>query len=277
VFSRRIHAFEWNDTASSPAWLKESIVETLGRGLRWGRIYRGIGPVFAEFLRRVGTTSVLDLASGSGEPCTILIASLEQAGETTPSFVVSDLFPDVAALKEVAERHPGKIDVVAESVDATNVPEKIDRPARTIITAFHHFPPELAKRILADCVAKKRAVFIVEAFPRKVLRLLAVMPAMAVAAFANPFVAREHRAIKLVLTWLIPLIPLLGLWDAVVSVLRVHSESELRAMVEPLGGGFAWEYREVPFAPLGRATVFMGIPPSTGSGQAPVAQVSGVA
>jgi hypothetical protein len=129
-----------------------------------------------------------------------------------------------------------------------------------VVSAFHHFTPELARRILADCVVKKRAVFILEGFPRKLRRLPPLIPVLTVAALVNPFRAGRARLLKAIFTYVVPLVPVCGLWDAVVSVLRVHSESELRAMVEPLGGDYEWTYREVPFFPGGRATAFMGIP-----------------
>ena len=59
----------------------------------------------------------------------------------------------------------------------------------------------------------------------------------------------------------LPVIPLLGIWDGVVSVLRVYAEAELRAMVEPFGKAYAWEYRECPTVLGGTLTVFMGLPP----------------
>jgi hypothetical protein len=255
----RVEAFEWNDLAWAPHWLREGIVEILGLGLRWGKIYVPVAPIFARFLERAGTREVLDLASGSGEPCSILIAALEKQGFEPPRFTVSDLFPNVASLSAVAARHPGKIDVVERSVDATDVPPEIDRPARTIVTAFHHMSPELARKILADCVAKRRAIFIVEAFRRSFLGMLSVLPGMILGTLANPFLARRDRALKILFTFVIPLIPLAGFWDAMVSWMRIHSEAELRAMVAPLPG-YQWEFVTVPFFPFGKATVWLGLP-----------------
>lgn len=258
---RRIHAFEFNDSAWCPRFIRDSIVETLGTGLRWGRIYDPAGPVFADFCARAGCDAVLDLCTGSGEPASILIDAVRRSGREPPRFVLSDLFPNVPSMERVAARHDGKIEVVRDPVDATAVPERVDRPARTVVSAFHHFPPALAARILADCVAKRRAVFVLEGFPRRLSRLLSIVPAMAAALLANPFRTRRDRLLKALFTYVLPIIPIAGFWDAVVSVLRVHSETDLRAMVEPLGGGYEWTYRELPFFPLGRAVAFYGIPP----------------
>jgi hypothetical protein len=255
----RIHAFEWNDTEATPVFMRESIVELLGRGLRWGNIYVAVAPLFATLLERVKTREVLDMATGSGEPCSIVIRAFERTAIDPPRFTLSDLFPNVEAMKVIESRHPGKIEVVEKSVDATAVPAEVDRPVRTIWSAFHHLTPELAKRILADCVAKKRAVFVVEAFPRRLRRLPPVLVWCALSAIVNPFLAKKQRLLKLIFT-IIPVIPLMGLWDAIVSVLRIHSEVDLRAMVADLDRSYVWEFHEIPYALGGRATVFLGLP-----------------
>jgi hypothetical protein len=117
----RLHAFEFNERPECPAFVRDAIVEALGTGLRWGRMYDAVGPVFAEFCARAGCTEVLDLCSGSGEPVSILLDALARSGVGTfgtgdqagspvapPRFLLSDLFPNVAAMARVAARHPGR-------------------------------------------------------------------------------------------------------------------------------------------------------------------------
>lgn len=256
----RIHAFEFNERAECPAFVRDAIVETLGTGLRWGRVYDGAGPIFAEFCERARCDTVLDLCSGSGEPVAILLEALARRGAPAPRFVLSDLFPNVAAMQRVAEQHPGMIDVVTRPVDATDVPADVDRGARAVISALHHFPPPLAARLLADCVARRRAVFLLDAMAGDVRSLLSILPYMTAALLATPLLARRDRVLKALATYALPVVPLAGLWDAVVSYARSYGEEELRAMVAPLGGGYAWEYRELPFAPCGKAMCFYGVP-----------------
>lgn len=256
---RRIHAFEFNDRTETPRPVREAIVETLGAGLRWGRIYDGVGPVFAEFCQAAGAREVLDLCSGSGEPVSILLEALKRAGSPLPRFATSDLHPNVPAMRRAAARWGERVAVIEEPVDAAAVQPEHDRPARTVISAFHHFTPELAARILADAVAKRRAIFVLEPFDRS-LRALAVIPAMVAGLLANPWVARRDRAARALLTYALPAIPLAGAWDFVVSVLREHTREELLALVAPLDPNYRWEYREVPFFPAGRAVAFYGVP-----------------
>ncbi len=254
--------FEFNELSLTPVFLRESIVEILGNGFRWGRVLEPAGPVFTEFCRRAGADRVLDLCSGTGEPVSMLVRGLVRHNQPVPRFHLSDLFPNVHAMQRVADQFPGKIEPVPEPVDATDVSPEVDCPARIIINAFHHFSPEVAAGILADAVNKRRAIFILEAFPRDPVRFGAALPFLVAGYLGNPLVAGQDRFKKMVFTYLLPLIGALGMWDAVVSCLRMHGEQELAGMAEQAGGesGYAWEYREVPFSPGGRCTVFFGIP-----------------
>lgn len=257
---RRIHGFEFNELDWCPEIIRTSIVEILGNGQRWGRIYDPMAPVFADFCRRAKCETVLDLCSGSGEPAGILIDALKRQGIPSPRFIISDLFPNIEAMNRSAARHPGLIQVNEESVNATNVPPSLKASARTIISAFHHFPPTLAADILADCVAQRQALFILEGFPRSFRRFLAFLPFLTIAFCVNPFLTKKHRILKFIFTFIIPVIALLGLWDGITSSLRVHTKDEMMRMAAPLGDHYQWAYHETPFFPGGRAVAFWGIP-----------------
>lgn len=255
-----MHLFEFNERPECPAFIRDSVTETLGTGLRWGRMGDIVGPAFTQFCRDAGVRRVLDLCSGTGEPVRILVEWMTARGEPVPGFVLSDLFPHQTAFAAVCDAHPGVVTCEAEPVSAVAVPETIAHDARVIINSLHHFRPEVAARILADAVAARRAVFIYEGFPRNLARLAPTGPSMLPALLANPVLARRQRLAKAMLTYVVPVIPAVAMWDACVSVMRVHSEDELLAMVAPLGGGYQWTYREQPYPLGGRGVFFTGIP-----------------
>jgi hypothetical protein len=49
-------------------------------------------------------------------------------------------------------------------------------------------------------------------------------------------------------------------WDGLVSAMRIYSEEELCAMVEPLGDKFRWEYGAFQFPGQGLGYYFFGVP-----------------
>ena len=257
----RIQGFELNDSERVPAFVRESIVESLSRTLRWGRVLSEMVGPFRRFLARSGATEVLDLCAGAAGPATILASEMRRAGATPPRFLMTDLFPRVDEWEAARAEHPGDIDFVAEAVDATRIPETLARGrARTIMNAFHHFPPEVAGELLADAVRGSTGIFVSEAFERNPLRFLPLAPSGLPALLVNPLLARRDRLAKAALTWLTPLALGIATWDGIVSTLRVYSEADLMRMVEPLGGTFEWEYGTYRFSPLGKGTYFFGVP-----------------
>ncbi len=261
---KRRHLFEFNERPECPGFIRDSVTETLGNGLRWGRMGDVVGPAFAAFCREANVHRVLDLCSGTGEPARILIDWLVAKGEPVPQFVLSDLFPHTDAFEEACEAHPGVVSAEMTPVDATAVPADIEHDARVIINSLHHFRPDMAARILADAVATRRPVFVYEGFPRNLARLAPTSPAMLPALWANPIIARRQRLPKALLTYVLPVIPAVAMWDACVSVMRIHSEDELRGMVAPFGAGYTWTYAEAPYPFGGRGVFFTGIPNDRG-------------
>ena len=47
---KRHHLIEFNERSECPKFIRDSVVETLGLGLRWVKMGNIIGPPFAEFI-----------------------------------------------------------------------------------------------------------------------------------------------------------------------------------------------------------------------------------
>ena len=256
----RIQAFEFNDLGRAHPAVRQLVVESLSRALRWGHMLDGLVAPFRAFLAESGTTEVLDVCAGAGGPAVVLAEALGKDG-AAPRLLLTDLFPQVEAWVAARTAHPGVIDFVPTPVDATAVPAELAHGrARAIINAFHHFPPPIASAILADAVASGRGVFISEAFERNPLAFANFAPAGLAAFLAEPLLAREHRVVKAALSWFSPLGLAIGVWDGLVSTLRVYTEGELRRMVAPSGDAFRWVYGNYRYRPFGKGYYFYGVP-----------------
>lgn len=257
---KRLHLFEFNDSRWAPVALRETVIEALSRALAWGRMQRGMVPPFRDFLAKTGAREVLDLCSGAGGPAAILARELERAGETPPRMLMTDLLPHPEVWATLRDAHPGVIDFVSESVDATNVPAALGAGrARVIINALHHFRPGLAGEIVRGACQDAPGVFIAEGFERSPLRFAAFAPAGVASLLVNPVLAPRHRLAKALLTWLTPIALLVSIWDGLVSTARVYTEAELREMVAPLGDAFTWTYGTWSFTPFGKPYFFYGV------------------
>ncbi len=256
---RRFHLFEFNDLTQAPESLRESVVETLSRTLRWGRILDGLVNPIEQFLSRAGTREVLDIGSGAGGPATILVDAFRERGQVPPHFRLTDLRPHLEAWAEACATREQDIDFVKTSVDATAIANDLaEGRARTVVNMLHHLPPKLAQSVLLDGVRHGKGIFVAEAFERNPLRFLPIMMTSGRALLLNPIHTQRNRLAKIALTWLTPIAALAGIWDGFVSALRVYTEVELRHMVAPAGDDFEWTYGTFAYRFFGRGYFFYG-------------------
>lgn len=257
----RMQLFEFNDLPWVPASVRDTVVESLSRTLRWGKMLDGLVEPFESFLDAAGTREVLEIGSGGGGPAVILAEAIARRGRDAPRFVLTDLHPRPEAWAALAAALPSAISFEPASVDATRIPEPLARGrARSIINVLHHFPPSLAAAILEDAVRGGRGVFVAEGFERNPLQFANFAPAGLASLAVNPWLSPRDRLAKAALTYLTPLALGVSVWDGLVSTMRVYSEDELRAMVAPFGGGWDWHYGTYRYPPLGTGYYFYGLP-----------------
>ena len=257
----RAQLFEFNDRDWVPESLRDTIVETLSRSLDWGGFLAPLAPVIDEFLSAAGTTEVLDLCAGAGGPALILSQEAERLGLDAPRYLMTDLYPRVPLWTEATRRRPRSIDFIEDPVDATRIPASISRGrARVMVNAFHHFQPEMAGAILRDAVEQEASILISESFERDPRGAFPMIPIGIPALLATPWLSPRNRLAKAAWTWLTPIALAAGAWDAIISTLRIYSESDLRDLVAPFGHGYRWKYGTYDYPFGGRGCYFQGVP-----------------
>lgn len=199
-------------------------------------------PVLADLLERSGQTTILDLGSGGGGPWRSLAA---RVGEQVPDVTVllSDLYPNQTALEKTAAADP-RVRMASEPVDATAVPDHI-QGLRTQFLSMHHFRPKAAERILGDAVDQRMPVAVFEAQKRDLAHLVQFALSPIGVLLMTPFI-RPLDPLRLVFTYLIPVVPVCVLWDGVVSVLRTYSPDEMLSIARRADptGSFDWRVEE---------------------------------
>jgi hypothetical protein len=231
---RRLHLFEFGDQQWFPQVLRDAETAYLAATYR---LFPLLPRLWAEkisiALRHGEPTEILDLCSGSGGPMPLIIEALEMRGYVTRA-TLTDLYPNPQSA-----HHP-KVSWLAEPVDATRVSPRL-AGVRTMFSAFHHFRPDAAKAILKDAFERRRAICIFESGSRT-LRTAGMMVGVPVTVLALMPFARPFRWAYLVFTYLLPLIPLIVLWDGMVSLLRLYSPEQMKELTEDLRApDYAWE------------------------------------
>ena len=256
----RRQAFEFMDLPQTPRYLRDSIVESLGNAIRWSGVYKNAATVFAEFCAGLQGVKLLELCSGSGEPATILLDTLNKQGKKLPCFLISDLFPVNSKMEKVVEQFPDNIEAINTPLDALSVPDSIPHSARVVISSLHHFTPDQARSILRDSAEKGKPIFILEPMNRRLMSVLKLGFFFFLSIMLNPIFSKRKRLLKVMFTYPIPLIPLMGIWDGGISVMRVYSEKELMALTSIIDADFQWKFHNIPVAWGGSISVFIGKP-----------------
>ncbi len=259
---KRLQLFEIMDQAWCPRTIRDSVTDYLEYVSSSTRPYRPVLPVIAAALRRSSSRQVVDLCSGAGGPWLWLQPVLAEMGVPI-SVCLTDKYPNVGAFRRSGHESNQAIRYHPQPVDARRVPGELTG-FRTVFTAFHHFRPEEARAVLADAVRQRQGILVVEGIERSALALglmLLVVPLMV--PIVTP-VIRPFRWSRLFWTYLIPLVPLIAVFDGLVSCLRTYTVAELRELAA--GNGFEnyhWEIgalRNKP-API-PVTYLLGVPAS---------------
>ncbi len=248
---RRIHLFELEDFSWVPRAIRDGGTDLLDLGFDRLGFYKGVAPKLLALLQATGARRVVDLCSGGGGG-TLQMRRLARDAGNTAEFVLSDLHPNEAGMERVAALGDAHTRYRPEPVDAMTGGGTLEG-VRTMAGALHHFPPDAVRSLLAGVVAQRAplAFFDVAASPGIRKAPLVVAPlAMAVnmvmlfvgSLFLVPLV-RPFRWSRVLLTYVLPVIPLLVGWDGTVSALRAYTPEELLALAASVPGAehYFWD------------------------------------
>jgi hypothetical protein len=254
---RRLHLLELEDQPWFPRIVRDLATDYLQFIQTKFRLDRAMAPLVKRALAEGHTAQVVDLCSGGSGPLLLLVKDLAADGVPVRA-TLTDLYPNIPAFAGIADASGGLITFVRTPVDARAVPATLPG-LRTIFNGFHHLKPEDARAVLHAAAADRQPIAIFEVSERTVKTLISVLITPLAVWAVTPFM-RPFRWSRLLLTYLLPLVPLTCLWDGVVSQLRAYTIEELRQ----LGEGAAhmrWEAGQIPIAKgQGRLTYLLGIP-----------------
>ncbi|MBT8341847.1 MAG: hypothetical protein KJP07_17725 [Desulfatitalea sp.] len=153
---KRLHLFEIEDQRWCPELIRNGITDLLRLIECALGSYRLIIPRLISILTKLRTEEIVDLCSGGGGIWINLCHELDKVGNKT-KIHLTDLNPNRASLGSLPVISSGRINIIANPVDATNVPSPL-KGFRTFFTSFHHFPPDAARAVLCDVVKRKEGI-----------------------------------------------------------------------------------------------------------------------
>jgi hypothetical protein len=252
---RRVQFIELHEQPWFPSSLRHEITDALQFGLSFLKAYAPIAPLLLSVLDSTRSRSIVDMCSGSGGPWLDLSRKL-QADAPAFHILLTDKYPNLGAFQNVRSASENHIAFYPDSVDAMKVPGGL-QGFRTMFTSFHHFPPEEARAILQNAVDARQSIGIFE-ITRRAPSTIGLMFPWALMPFVFTPLIRPFRWSRLLFTYVVPIIPLVLLFDGVVSCLRTYRPQELREMIKKLAGiEYHWEVGEYSRASGGAPIIYL--------------------
>lgn len=248
---RRIQFIELHEPSWLPSSLRDEITDALQFGLSLLKAYAPIAPLLQSVVDSTRSQSIVDMCSGAGGPWSGLSRKLQEDAPTLHVWL-TDKYPNLRAFQNVRSAAENHVAYYPDSVDAMKVPGEL-QGFRTMFSSFHHFPPAQARAILQNAVDAKQGIGIFEVTSRTASAI-----AMMFLWFLTPFLftpaIRPFRWSRLLYTYVLPIIPLVLLFDGLVSCLRTYQPGELRELIDGLAAPeYRWETGE-------QAGTFGGLP-----------------
>ena len=217
---KRRRLFEFNESERCPGPIRRAITRLLQWGALSFPLYQAAVPLARELLEAQDLKQVVDLGSGSGGPWPAL---LREPGLSSIRLMLTDRGLDPSALQAFDEEQRASVEL-GPSTQNLLAPEHIPG-LRTAFACLHHLKPDELEAVFEEVASSGHPFLGVEVTERTasaVARQLLLLPA---AFIGMPFI--RPTLTQLVLTYLVPLIPLALTWDGVVSCLRSYSSDEL--------------------------------------------------
>lgn len=230
---RRFHLIEFEDFLWFPKSVRDGITDYLRFFISTFNIYGPIVIYIKELLEQSGTNQIIEVASGSGGAIEKILRQLDKISQGKTKVLLTDYFPNLHAFNLLKKNNVGRIDFVPTPVDAADVPAELTG-VRTIFSAFHHFDNHNAIAVIRDAVRKNQPIGIFDGAERKFRYILGVILSTLAFIFLVPLFTKPFRLSRLFFTYIIPLIPVFGLFDGIVSMLRIYSPEELMTMAKEI-------------------------------------------
>ena len=243
----RIHLFEFEDLHWFPAFLRNYVTDFLQFLSHKTKLYKSVIPIIKKGLEQSGTNQIIDLGSGGGGGLIWLNSALK---EDIPDLKITltDYYPNISAF-EYTKKQADNFDFLEKQVDARNVPIGL-KGLRTQFLSLHHFREDDAKQILQNAINTNSSIAIFEAQERSISSILAMLLSPVSVLLTTPFI-KPFKPGRIIFTYIIPVVPLVVLWDGIVSSFRTYSVKEMNELVNKLNDKdkYNWDIGKVKSGP----------------------------
>lgn len=245
---KRIQLFEFEDFDWLPEAVRAGVTSLIVVFHRMMGTREVLAGLIGQVRNRCDFSQIVDMGSGSGGIMPEVLAHLNDDNPAHPiRLLLTDLHPNPEIVRTLNNRASAAIRYHPQPVDATDL-SQTPPGLKTMISSFHHLPPKKAKEVFRSARDHKAPLFIYEVAENAVPTLLwwLLLPLslsilFVMVLFMTPFV-RPLSWKQLVLTYLIPIIPVVYAWDGQASLVRTYTFEDVDELLSDIrSDGYSWE------------------------------------
>lgn len=224
--------FEFGDLDCVPNWYHVYLREYLVFFYKVFGYYKLWVPAFTQFIKQTKAKEIMECCSGAGEPLVLIDAQLDRKEVGELNYFLSDIRPNPEVTKRFNQSENTRFHYIDKSVDVTQDLAEFDCP-KVFINSFHHFTPDQVQKIMGYSFEHKNEIIILEYVRKSVMGVLSMVMGPIVVLLTLPFVVKlKDLPVMAFFTYLLPIFPLMMLWDGVVSCMHEYSEHYLRGVAK---------------------------------------------
>lgn len=226
----RIHLFEFTDQSWLKGSAREAFMDCIDVIHHIARPYKGLAAKIKECADHAKSDSILDTCSGGGEQLRFILDDAHSQVVEIPKIIASDLFPQTEQYRGIIDTHGEHMfDYITSSVDLLDKTTHEDYRFMSLFTALHHFRPVEVRDIFKSAIETKDAVFVAEFTERTFIN--AIGPIIFAPMFLiAPLFSRRPTFLKIIFTTIVPVIPLMVVFDGLVSTFRSYTVEEIEEL-----------------------------------------------
>ncbi len=256
---KRMQLFELEDFPWFSGTIRNLVTDYLGFLVNKFGLYRPVLPRLGQLLQELNCFTLIDLGSGGSGPVLDILKYFNSRGILDLQVVLTDFYPHLDAFKKVQYQAPENISFVSSAVDARLIPTEL-KGFRTFFNTFHHFNPLDARHILTATAESRQGMAAFELAGRDFLTILFILLSPLIALILTPLI-KPLTLSRFILTYIIPIIPFIVVWDGIISNLRTYSPAELNSLTGSIKiSGYKWEYGRLKGRFGTRVTYLLGYP-----------------
>jgi len=175
------------------------------------------------FIAQNDASSIMEYGSGSGEPLMRMVSQLNCEKAKSLSYTMSDIKPLPEFVNKVNTEAPDNFTYIETSIDAANNKPQ-DEQSVIFINSFHHLSPKVAHNVIKNNLENGNEMLILEYVRNNFLAYVSMLGGVLIVLLTAPFVSKlKHLPLTIFFTYIVPLFPLMMLWDGLISCRRAYS------------------------------------------------------